>query len=145
MPVLLTASMIQLQAAQDLQSTIGTGLEVTAIGMGVVFGVLVLLYGLMVLIGRLSDGPSKAGEATATGGAPPAELVEQEPPGSQQALVAAAVAAALVAAMETGAEEQPPPPPPRGPQPARGWRAQMSWELAGRMELVTSRGRLPRG
>ncbi len=148
------------QAAPDIGSTVGAGLEVAAIGMGVVFAVLILLYGLMVLIGRFGYQPSPgsgvtaapvlepAAEPLAAEGSPVGQLAEgdEDEQRTRHAHVVAAVAAALVAAMETEASAagQPPAVPDRLKR-TKGWRSQMSWELAGRMELVTARARLPRG
>jgi Na+-transporting methylmalonyl-CoA/oxaloacetate decarboxylase gamma subunit len=146
------------QVGADTESRLGSGLIVTLIGMGVVFGVLFLLYGLMVLIGRVGAQQTvRLGSTQAAGSSEPdakhlepaacnATVQSQTPSdalaGRRNVQIVAAVAAALAAAMES---EAPPGFVPPSPRRAGTGRMGMSWALAGRMELVTARERLPRG
>lgn len=153
---LLLATAVEI--GSDTMSKLGVGLVVTVIGMGVVFGVLLLLYGLMVLIGRFG-GPAVARDQSAGLAAAPAALAESDASDApvrdeelvmtgatavgapRRALVVAAVAAVLAAAMESETSA----PPVRHGRQAGPRRPQMDWALAGRMELVTARERLQRG
>lgn len=60
------------------------GLEMTVVGMGVVFALLVLLMGVLVLMGRLDKQP-----------APPPQLVERTPPPAVEADPTATTAEAV--------------------------------------------------
>lgn len=123
---------------------LGFGLTVAAIGMGVVFSVLVLLYGLMVLIGRFGgEGRTRAApmilspENTAgpAAGDPAAFSREQ---------LAAVIAAAVAAT--TGPQATNLPAAALEAVDGRAAHARrLSWVLSGRFELLTARERLPRG
>jgi sodium pump decarboxylase gamma subunit len=113
------------------------GLNVTAIGMGVVFLVLILLSSIMVLIGRLGG---QAGDGAPQGGTGSAGTTDQAAavPGPE---IAAVIAAAVAACT------QPQGLPGMGPGGAAraSQRGELSWVLSGRIEQVTSRERLSRG
>ena len=135
------------------------GLEVTAIGMSVVFSVLILLFFIMVVIGRLfaeapapqpqavpqiAAGPGDEAEPTADVSATEAPLptgdfgaaMADELAGEQLvAVISAAVAAALD--QEARAAE----PVQRAGQPHSPVRA--GWVLSGRIERLTARDRMP--
>lgn len=136
------------------------GLQVTVIGMGVVFAVLILLYVILTLVGKL--GGDAASPAAPAGGLPAPAVIVAPPPAASpaadraaapQAGVSAAaasqepgleqlvavLAAAIAAATVTGRR--------RGPAPSveRRRGSQPGWALAGRIALQTGRETLPRG
>lgn len=141
--------------------SLGFGLTVAAIGIGVVFAVLLLLYGLMVLIGSFArqtqtEAPGVTG-AAAPGVPPRREPARPEPgrlepdgadPAEHRAPVeaavetrlAAAIAGAVVAAQESPRVPENAPAGDRGP----GW-GKLTWTLSGRIDLLTAREKLPRG
>ncbi len=144
------------------QERVAGGLEVTVIGMTVVFAVLILLYYILVLVGRLAgERPARSGEDPATAYTPAAptvlapaeaeaisevlagapasrEAASSDEAGSRERLVAA-ICATLAAALHS---EMPPavPGPCAAAAPQR-----LEWTLAGRMDLLTAREQLPRG
>lgn len=178
MPTLSLTGAVRI--GSDAGSRLDAGLSVTVIGMAVVFGVLIVLCGLMVMIGRFagqppagrvsgisvdaagssassassaasSDVPAAPGPDEPAAGQPqdqgtpaPAAGCPLTAAGQSAHVVAAAVAAALVATME-GEPEAPAAPVWSPGQLAAMWRPQVGWAQAGRLELVTSRQRLPRG
>ncbi|MBP7692735.1 MAG: OadG family protein [Anaerolineales bacterium] len=87
-------------------------LQITAIGMGLVFGALVLFWGLMAAIVRLTADPAPAPDP-APAAADPAAAVPVEPALRAQA-AALAVAVALAEAEMTSAPTPPFVPPPTG-------------------------------
>ena len=97
-------------------------LQITAIGMGLVFGALVLFWGLMAAIVRLTADPAPAPA--------PAPAVPAEPALRAQA-AALAVAVALAEAETTSA-----PPPPFVPPPA----GVSVWQAVMRANQLNQRG-----
>jgi sodium pump decarboxylase gamma subunit len=81
------------------------GLEMTVLGMGLVFGLLTLLWGLLTIVQRLDTqpaalvevptGPAAAAETAETSEAPPAVRTPASVQGMDAELVAAIVAATL--------------------------------------------------
>lgn len=134
------------------QERIIPGLQVTIIGMTVVFAVLILLYGILVLVGRFGGGEGAPRRKDRSEDSPPAEpkvlATESEPPtaavadqavaetpeGDLVAVIAAAVAASMADGQVVHAR-----------RPAPAVPAKLGWTLAGRMELLTAREQLPRG
>jgi len=142
------------------QERIIPGLQVTVIGMGVVFAVLILLYFILTLVGKFG---ARQAEAPSTGPGTPAPsmaVAPAQPVGSAEvstatalpeALIqpvvaaddrsaeqlAAVIAAAIAAATPDGT------PPPH--QVQRRQSAQLGWAMAGRIALHTARETLPRG
>ncbi len=137
------------------QERIIPGIQVTIIGMTVVFSVLIMLYGILVLLGRFGGGgeaaqpadrhaQTPAGTAAATAAITAAVAAA---PGQADAVVSAAAEGVLVAVISaalaaTGMEERP---ALRPAGRARRIPARLGWTLAGRMELLTAREQLPRG
>lgn len=142
------------------QERIGPGLQVTVIGMGVVFSVLILLYFILTLVGRF--GAPQAGESSTGSGTPaPAAMVQlaqavrapemsgaaAQPEAAGQVVpaaddrsagqLAAVIAAAIAAATADGT--------PAPHQVQRRQSAQLGWAMAGRIALHTARETLPRG
>lgn len=141
------------------------GLEVTAIGMAVVFGVLVLLCYALIAVGSIvggrssrpgpavpipsagdSEGPDlvvPSGLDPGTGAGPasgePSSLARGVAPGYELAAAISAAVAAVVAKPVVW-----PAASPRPPLSSRGI-AKPGWAWAGRFELITARERLPRG
>jgi len=75
-------------------SNLSWGLQMTALGMGLVFGLLALLWGLLTLVLRL-DAPPPARLAPGAGGEPLAAAPPAPPAGLEPALVAAITVAVL--------------------------------------------------
>ena len=85
-----------------------TALQITAIGMGLVFGAIMILCGLMYLLTDLL--PEK--EETSPLESPPATVIPVQPQQDLVGLQAAAVAVALALAEQTASVAHPLPPPP---------------------------------
>jgi len=142
------------------QERIIPGLQVTVIGMSVVFSVLILLYFILTLVGRFGAGqaagpsagsgtpvspgpiqPAQAvtqSEATATTAQPEApQLAVQAPDDRSAEQLAAVIAATIAAASPEGTSA------PRQVQRRQG--VQLGWAMAGRIALHTARESLPRG
>lgn|GEM_PF-1544903 len=139
------------------------GLEVTAIGMSVVFSVLILLFFIMVVIGRLfAEAPAAQPQAVpqvAAGAGDEAELAADVsadvsateaplPAGDFGAVAAdelageqlvAVISAAVAAALDQEARAAEP--AQRAGQPHSPVRA--GWVLSGRIERLTARDRMP--
>lgn len=148
------------QAGESLTESLGFGLTVAAIGIGVVFAVLVLLCGLMVLIGQFREQtPPGQGPAATVAAGTPAEAArpqevgpgrdrphraqpEEQPedrPAATELRLAAAVAAALAASWEPANVRT------DGRGPGGGRHTKLSWALSGRIDSLTAREKLPRG
>lgn len=142
------------------QERVIPGLQVTVIGMGVVFAVLILLYFILTLVGRF--GAQQAGEPSTGSGTPAAPAMVQPAQALQAPVVSAAtaqpeapsqvataaddrsaeqltavIAAAIAAATANGN--------PAPHQVKRRQSAQLGWAMAGRIALHTARETLPRG
>lgn len=142
------------------QERIIPGLQVTVIGMSVVFAVLILLYFILTLVGRFGSG--KAAPPSTGSGAPTSSGPVQAAQPVQQAEITAATAqsemtqhavqapddrsaeqlAAVIAVAIAAAT------PDRTPTPQQVMRrqgVQLGWAMAGRIALHTARESLPRG
>jgi len=75
-------------------SNLGWGLQMTVLGMGLVFGVLALLWGLLRLVLRLEKHGARRADAAASSPAPEAAA---EPGEAMDPDLVAAIAAAVVA------------------------------------------------
>jgi sodium pump decarboxylase gamma subunit len=80
---------------------LGWGLQMTVLGMGLVFGLLALLWGLLTLVLRFDKPPAEVAPAAARPAVEPALPVLPAPagPASVQGMDAELVAAILVAAL----------------------------------------------
>ena len=90
----LTAEAAPVAAAVN-DNLIGQGLQITLVGMGILFVSLFILWGVMELLVRLvKDGPKKEEEAEESA----SDIVETADAGDEMKLKAAAAAAAYVIA-----------------------------------------------
>jgi len=103
-----------------------TALEITVIGMGLVFGAIFLLWGVMALLVRLAqDPPAPAPEPAEAGAAQDADALARE-----KRAVAIAVAVALVRDQQAQPHEFPVPPTP----------IVSAWQAVTRARLLQQKG-----
>lgn len=79
------------------------GLLIAAIGMGLVFLALILLWGLMALLGRIPAGRKPAEEIAIAAEAPAEEAVEAVSPDNSLRIKAAAAAVAIALGLQKSA------------------------------------------
>lgn len=93
------------------------GLLIAAIGMGLVFLALILLWGLMALLGRIPAGRKPAEEIAIAAEAPAEEAVEAVSPDNSLRIKAAAAAVAIALGLQKSVTHT----APKSPNAVSSW------------------------
>lgn len=139
-----------LEAGDGLAEKMNVGLQVTVTGVLVVFTVLILLYFLLVLLGRLfAESPRPPAPSPPPVPAPPADgpsLATPAKEGTTAPTTADGVGGETLAAIGAALAVALAPAGPNGQLAAPVRPAKTSgWAMAGRIDQMTARERLPHG